>query len=218
MRIIKVQVTVFEQNARILLDESSKIAAVVDPGGEVDRILATLEEEAVSVDSIILTHAHIDHGGGVEELEEKLFQRKGKKPKLLAHPLEQQLRGSINQQAVLFGLPPTDFRNVREPDVYIDEGDQIEIGSLKAKVMFTPGHSPGHISLYFESEEPVLIAGDTLFFDSIGRTDLPGGNYETLMNSIRDKLLPLPGQTKVMSGHGPDTTIEREKAHNPFLK
>ncbi len=219
MQIKTLVVTPFQQNCRILFDNQSGSAAVIDPGGDIDQIIAALDELEARTESIVLTHAHIDHAGGVASLESALKSR-GLSPKLYAHKLEREMRASIGAQAQMFGLPPSQYQNAREPDVYFDDGDKFELGSVQAKVLFTPGHAPGHVSLYFPDIEgsAVLIAGDTLFAGSIGRTDLPGGDFDTLAKSIRDKLYTLPEDTRVLSGHGPDTTIGEEKHHNPFVR
>jgi glyoxylase-like metal-dependent hydrolase (beta-lactamase superfamily II) len=159
-------------------------------------------------------------------------QNVGRKIPLLAHAKDRSLRSSIVEQARMFGVAPGEFENCPEPDRFIDEGDIVEIGALKTTVLFVPGHAPGHVALYFERQEievtdyqgetrqlsaPVAIVGDVLFSGSVGRTDLPEGNHELLLQSIREKLLPLPDDTLVASGHGPDTTIGRERRTNPFL-
>ncbi|MCB0360422.1 MAG: MBL fold metallo-hydrolase, partial [Bdellovibrionales bacterium] len=176
-----------------------------------------------------LTHAHIDHAGGVSEIIGALGESQGTRPQLLAHPKEKEMRQSISRQALLYGLSPLEYRDVEEPDRYLEHGDTLEVGGVTGEVLFVPGHSPGHIALYFPSVcvgggnpaeaemRPVLIAGDTIFAGSIGRTDLPGGDTQTLLSSIKNHLLTLPDQTLVLSGHGPDTTIGRERVSNPFL-
>ena len=219
MQIKTLVVTPFQQNCRILFSSTSRAAAIIDPGGEVDRIISELNALNLKPESILLTHAHIDHGAGVAALEERLHEA-GFSPKLYAHPNEKDMRASIETQAQMFGLPSGEYRNVREPDVYLDDGGTFKVGEYDSRALFTPGHAPGHISLFFESagDVPVLIAGDTLFASSIGRTDLPGGDFDTLVRSIREKLYVLPDETIVLSGHGPDTTIGQEKRHNPFVR
>lgn len=194
---------------------------MVDPGGEVEQIVDKIDFDNTEVTSVLLTHAHIDHAGGVMDMLAELEKKTGKLVPLFAHKAEAEMRKSIAMQAQMFGVPPGVYKDVREPDVYIDEGDEFSVGEHKGLVLFTPGHAPGHVSVYFEQgseSAPVLIAGDTLFQGSIGRTDLPGGDHQTLINSIKGKILTLPENTVVMSGHGPDTTVGAEARSNPFLK
>ena len=224
MHITTLVVTPFQQNCRLLIDPESKKLTVVDPGGEVDQIIAEIQASGAEVEQIFTTHAHIDHIGGVSTLEEELEKLGKPKPKLIGHRIEEQMRKSIERQAEMFGVAPGYFRNMREPDVYLEHGESLLVGKFEAKALFTPGHSPGHLSLYFEnviSEAtggPTLIAGDALFNGSIGRTDLPGGDHQTLIESIKRELLVLPEDTEVLCGHGPNTTIGKEKTSNPFLQ
>ncbi len=213
MRIETVVVTPFQQNARILIDEQSGDAVIVDPGGDVAQLIDWCADQKVKISKILLTHAHIDHAGGVKKLLSRLAPHQAQ---LYAHGEGRELRQSIAMQATMFGLSPQEYENCPEPDVVLSEGDDFAVGDSVGKVLFTPGHSPGHISIYFAKEKQV-IAGDALFAGSIGRTDLPGGDHRTLIRSIREKLLTLPDDTVVLSGHGPNTTIGRERKSNPFL-
>jgi len=230
-----VVVTPFVQNARVLIDDASRRSVAVDPGGEAEKILPLLKlrDEPTDVESIFLTHAHIDHAGGVEPLRRMIAAESGRKPPLLAHRLEKELRAAVKDTAVLFGLSPQDYENAPEPDRYVDEGDELSIGEHVGKLLFTPGHSPGHLAVYFPSVEalletehqraerykgPLVIGGDVLFAGTIGRTDLPGGDHETLLRSVREKLFVLPDETRVLCGHGGDTTIGTEKKINPFFQ
>lgn len=244
LRIRTIPVTPFEQNCRVLLAPSGHEALIVDPGGDVPRILDALPtlpgaSTPVPVTGILLTHAHIDHAGGVAVLIRELLSRQGRAPTLYGHAVEKAMRASIGRQALMFGLSPAEYEACPEPDVMISDGDRIPFGGLELHVLFTPGHSPGHISCFIPAStvsletlrsgrspatsdgslvSPVLLAGDALFAGSIGRTDLPGGDHSLLIQSIRSKLLPLPGDTLVLSGHGPNTTIQREATSNPFLR
>ena len=211
----------------------------MDPGGEAQVILDALNALGVEELDILLTHAHIDHAGGVKELMRLWESKSGTRPQMSAHRAEAEMRSTITQQAAIFGLSSSMFENAPEPDTYIDDGDGVLIATRQGKVLYTPGHAPGHVSVYLESEPlkfgiwdrragavarwidkeaPLLIAGDTLFAGSIGRTDLPGGNHKTLLDSIRKKIFTLPEETIVLPGHGLDTTVGVEKATNPFFQ
>jgi hydroxyacylglutathione hydrolase len=234
LRVKTVVVTPFEQNCRILRDEAALSVAVVDPGGDFGELTSALGKHADEVRYVILTHAHMDHGGSVAKLLAYLENHGDHEVRLVAHPNEKQMRGAISQQGTMFGLSTRDYLNVPEPNVSADDGMVLEVGTAKATILFTPGHSPGHIVIYFAScsyvleetayedeqkgEGPLLFAGDVLFAGSVGRTDLPGGDHETLLRSIKEKLFSLPDNTIVLSGHGPNTTIGKEKATNPFLR
>jgi len=234
-RIKTVVVTPFMQNARLVIDTETKAAAVIDPGGDIPKIVSAIEDEGADIQSVILTHSHIDHVAGLTELLKALKQR-GVVPSVYGHKAEQFMRQAVAEQALYFGLSPEEYQNANEPDVYIEDGSEIQIGKLKARALFTPGHSPGHVSLYFENGAvdiendslqghgqivsgnfSFVIAGDALFAGSVGRTDLPGGDHATLIQSIKKKLLTLPDETLVLSGHGPDTSIGIERLSNPFL-
>ena len=211
----------------------------MDPGGEVPRLMSVLGAHDLEVDKIVLTHAHIDHAGGVKRLRERVAKAQGTVPPLCSCGREETfLRSTLSQQASFFGLSPSEYEDVPEPEEVVRDGSTVSLDSVSARVLFTPGHSPGHLAFFFEeidfhvqwldhsgsiAEEeqrraPVLIGGDALFSGSIGRTDLPGGDHQTLLKSIREKLYVLPGHTRVLSGHGPDTTIERERTTNPFVR
>ncbi len=221
----------------MLIDTAEGVGVVVDPGGEVERIAAHIPDELTHVSSIILTHAHIDHGGGVEKMLAHCKERFSRTPELIAYEQDQGLRSTLKGQAAAYGFSSEEYQNVPTPDLFVEEGDTVSVGSYSAQVFFTPGHSPDHISLFFQASDahvswfgegdsvvsddkvrsPLLLAGDTLFAGSIGRSDLPGGDHELLIASITNKLLTLPDETRVMPGHGPDTTIGQEKKTNPFV-
>lgn len=210
LEIITVGVTPFQQNCRILHCSESGEAVVVDPGGDAETILFELSSRSIKATDIWLTHSHLDHCGAVAELKLKLGG------KLIAHKEEQMLRANVENIAGMYGLARGLMRNCPEPDIYIAGGEDLALGRHKFKVLYTPGHSPGHLCFY-NVENSCLIAGDTLFQGSIGRTDLPGGDHETLIRSIKDVILSLPDETVVMPGHGPDTTVGAERNDNPFL-
>jgi glyoxylase-like metal-dependent hydrolase (beta-lactamase superfamily II) len=231
LEIFTIPVTPFSQNARVLLDSTTRSAVVVDPGGDIDDILNQVRLLKPSTLTVFLTHAHIDHAGGVAKFLEAAKTEFGMSIPLVAHA-DSTLRRTISRQAKLFGLSPSEYQDSPEPDIVLGEGDTFSVGEIVAKVAWVPGHAPDHLTLFFEISEfeleedgdqqhmhaPVLIAGDTLFAGSIGRTDLPGGSMPLLLRSIHEKLLILPEQTVVLCGHGPSTTIGEEKQFNPFLQ
>ncbi|RAP30771.1 MBL fold hydrolase [Candidatus Marinamargulisbacteria bacterium SCGC AG-343-D04] len=203
---------------------------IIDPGANTDHLFELSDPYDVTM--IVLTHCHIDHAGGVKHLRQ-LFKEHGKKePSVLYHSQEIIIGEYIETIALQYGLSPTRYQNAPSPDEILDNKDVIELGDSRFKCLFTPGHSPGHVALYYENDDfllegkhaddkqcnHLLIAGDTLFYGSIGRTDLPMGNHEQLLESIRTQLLVLPEDTVVCSGHGPNTTIRHEKLTNPFLE
>jgi len=194
-------------NCFILGCEEKKEAAVIDPGDETDRILDALLESNLSAKTIINTHGHFDHVGGNRKLKEITGAY------ILIHPLDVPMLSKLSASAAAWGMSAEDSP---EPDRTIEEDDTIAIGTITLKVIHTPGHTKGGISLYTDG---VLFVGDTLFAGSIGRTDFPGGDYDTLIDSIQKKLFPIGDDVRVLSGHGPETTIGREKhkRNNPFV-
>lgn len=193
-------------NCYLVADKTTKAAMVIDPGDEAGRVLAEIEKNAWKVAYVLLTHTHFDHIGAVREVVEAT------KAPLALHPNELPLYRS-GGGAALFGLPR---RAYPEPDLLLEPGQTIAVGALNVEVLFVPGHTPGHVAFYCAQAQAVF-SGDVLFQDGIGRTDLPGGNYATLMRSIREVLFKLPDETTVYSGHGPATTLGAEKRNNPFL-
>jgi hydroxyacylglutathione hydrolase len=195
-------------NCSIFGDEASKEAIVVDPGADLDQIERVLQKHQLSVKAIVVTHAHIDHVAGAQELK-----RKTGAPVYL-NGNDEELLSALDLQAQWLGVPPPEKVDV---DTNASEGTSLSLGSTDFHVMHTPGHTQGSISLFIPQQN-TLIAGDTLFRDSIGRTDLPGGNTRQILSSIKTRLLVLPEETIVVPGHGPKTTIGREKERNPFLQ
>lgn len=201
-------VGMLECNCSIFGDEELHEAIVIDPGDNIDEILAILEKHALRVKEIVITHAHIDHIGGAA----KLKTATGAPVRMNAQ--DQQLYDQLDVQASWLGIEPPTRTAI---DATARDGDVLTLGPAEFRVLHTPGHTQGSISLWIPQENK-LIAGDTLFRDSIGRTDLPGGNPRQILRSIEDKLLHLPEETVVIPGHGANTTIGREKERNPFLQ
>jgi len=195
-------------NCSIFGDESSKEAIVIDPGDEIDDILAVVNRHGLTVKAIVITHAHIDHIGGAAKLKTATGAP------VYMNERDQGLYDRLEMQAAWLGTEAPDRTEIDTP---AREGDRLTIGGTDFHVLHTPGHTQGSISLWIPAENK-LIAGDTLFRDSIGRTDLPGGDGRQILISIREKLLPLPGHAVVIPGHGAATTIGREKQQNPFLR
>ena len=195
-------------NCSIFGDEASREAVVIDPGDEIDRILGVLAKHQLRVKAIVITHAHIDHIGGAQ----KLKAATGAPVYMNAN--DQELYDHLDIQAEWLGIEPPGRTDI---DVNAREGEKLLLGPAEFQVIHTPGHTQGSISLWIPAENK-LVAGDTLFFDSIGRTDLPGGNTKQILHSIHDKLLPLADDVVVIPGHGQETTIGRERRRNPFLQ
>jgi glyoxylase-like metal-dependent hydrolase (beta-lactamase superfamily II) len=195
-------------NCSILGDETTHEAIVVDPGDEIDRILAIVAKHGLTVKQIIVTHAHIDHIAGAAKLKAATGAP------VYYNQLDLPLVKLMDVQAGWLGVAtPT----VAAPDASADEGFKVNAGGLQGVVLHTPGHTEGSISLHFPAEK-LLLAGDTLFSGSIGRTDLPGGDFRKIMASLRERLIVLPEETKVIAGHGAATTIALERESNPFLQ
>lgn len=195
-------------NCSVIGDETTHEAMVIDPGAEIQNILALVRKHNLQVKHIVITHAHIDHVGGAMKL------RAATGAPILLNQNDYELLRMLDVQASWIGVAPPGKVDV---DQSIGQADTIKAGSLIANVLSTPGHTEGSVCLYFPSEKK-LIAGDTLFAGSIGRTDLPGGSFEKIINSVHEKLLTLPDDTVVTPGHGPQTTIGHERETNPFLR
>jgi hydroxyacylglutathione hydrolase len=192
----------------IVACKASGLAAVIDPGGNADRILTAVAQMGVTVKYLLHTHGHFDHILATAEMSHKTGAS------ILIHRDDLRLYDNLPAQCQMFGLsaerPPA-------PTQLLSGGETITIGDLEARVLHTPGHTPGSVGYYFPNGEAILFAGDTLFAESVGRTDLPGGSFPALVTSIREKLYTLPGVTRVIPGHGPETTIAHELEHNPFV-
>jgi len=193
-------------NCYIIGCEKTKEAVVIDPGDDADAILMTLAKSALKVKYLINTHGHFDHVGANKRMKEVT------KADIMIHAEDEPMLSQLGSAAASFGLSA---ENSPGADKHLKDGDQISFGEITLKVIHTPGHSRGGVSLYTEGH---VFVGDTLFSGSIGRTDLPGGDYNTLISSVREKLFTLPEDTAVHTGHGPDTTIANEKRTNPFFR
>jgi hydroxyacylglutathione hydrolase len=195
-------------NCSIFGDEQSREAVVIDPGDEIAIILAALAKHKLRVKAIIITHAHIDHIGGAQKLKAATGAP------VYMNAKDQDLYDGLDTQAAWLGMEPPARTDIDSP---ARDGDSLTLGDTAFHILHTPGHTQGSISLWIPAENK-LIAGDTLFRDSIGRTDLPGGDGRQILRSIHAKLLVLPEAAVVIPGHGSSTTIGREKARNPFLQ
>jgi hydroxyacylglutathione hydrolase len=198
----------FQENCYIIGDDDSGVSVVVDPGDEAARIALAVEQTDLDVGSIIVTHAHIDHVGAVAALVDEYAC-----PVLMHSEAEPMLK-QLPTQAMMMGLK---FGEVPAVDRHIGDGEVLEVGELRLRSLYTPGHAPGHLAFYVE-DEGLVLSGDALFAGSVGRTDLPGGSMEVLMRSIEERLLTLPDETRIFPGHGPQTEIGNERASNPFLQ
>lgn len=205
-----VPVTAFQQNCTLLWDEATKRGAVVDPGGDVDRIQEAIGKAGITVEKILLTHGHIDHAGGAMELKERLGGIEIVGP----HKADAPLLSNIEQQAARFGVDGG-VRNCT-PDRYLAEGETVSFGDHVFEVLHCPGHAPGHV-VFFDRAARFAHVGDVLFNGSIGRTDLPGGDHVALIRSIKEKLLPLGDDVGFICGHGPGSRFGDERRTNPFL-
>ncbi len=194
-------------NCYLLADSQTKEGIVIDPGAEPERVLAAIKTNGVKVVAVLNTHGHFDHIGGNRKVTETTGA------KLLINKEDEPFLSKAARSASMYGLKAEDSPR---PSAYLAEGDLIRFGIQEIKVIHTPGHSPGGCCFYL-AKEGILVSGDSLFAESVGRTDLPGGSQAQLVGSIRTKLLVLPDDTKVYPGHGPATTIGHEKKHNPYL-
>jgi len=195
-------------NCTIIASETSGDAYIIDPGGDAARIARHLEGTGYKVAGIIHTHAHVDHIGATDRI------RQLTKAPVLLHEKDLPVYRAAAMQAEWVGLPTP----VTPPiDRYLEAGEMLEAGDISLEVLHTPGHTPGSVSFRLHGEDGRVFSGDTLFAGSVGRTDLPGGNWDQLLTSIHERLLPLPDGSPVVPGHGPSTTIGRERKSNPFL-
>lgn len=203
-----IPVTPFAQNCTLLWDAQTRHGAFVDPGGDLDRLLATAAKLGVTIDKLLLTHGHIDHAGGAGELAARL-----RVP--IEGPQQEEVFwiDQLAAQSRSFGFPPA---RPFTPDRWLRDGDTVRVGEQTLQVLHTPGHTPGHV-VYFHAPSHLAIVGDVLFAGSIGRTDFPRGDHQALLNAIRDKLWPLGDDVAFIPGHGPMSTFGEERRSNPFV-
>ena len=203
-----ITVTPFQQNCSVIWKEDTKIAAVTDPGGDLELIEKFIEDQNLSLSKIFITHGHLDHAAEAKALADK-FNVVIEGPQIE----DEFLTSTLETQGKAYGMP-----NAQNfvPDRWLNEGDQIELDGEKLNVYHCPGHTPGHV-IFHHIESKLAIVGDVLFQGSVGRTDLPGGNMEALISAIREKLLPLGDDITFIPGHGPISTLGQERLTNPFV-
>ena len=218
MIIEELTVTAFQQHTRIVGCEKTRRAICIDPGDDSESIARAIERHGFQLQAIACTHAHLDHIGGVTALKQKKPEAK-----VIIHRADEGIYDQLPEQPAWIGIPRSqwsrlgfEFERPPRVDEYWQDGQVYEVGELKFKIIHCPGHTPGHVVLFEPTQRKVFV-GDVLFAGSIGRTDLPGGSSEQLLDSIVTKLLPLGDDVEVYSGHGPTTTIGAEKRTNPFL-
>lgn len=208
MKLEVVPVTPFQQNCSILVCEQSGQAAVIDPGGDLERINARLQQGGWTLQKILITHGHLDHAGGTAE-----FARQHSVSIEGPHEDDAFWINQMSAQAQMFGFPSA---APFVPDRWLQQGDQVQVGRLTLEVLHCPGHTPGHV-VFFDRTNRLAIVGDVLFAGSIGRTDFPRGNHADLIRSIRERLFPLGDDVRFLPGHGPMSTFGAERRSNPFV-
>ncbi|RJO64546.1 MAG: MBL fold metallo-hydrolase [Myxococcales bacterium] len=199
-------VGLFQENTYVLSDETTRRAFVIDPGGENERIYGYLKQNGLTAEAIVNTHGHVDHIAGAKQMQEDL------KIPFRIHKGDEEIAQHAKLAGRMFGVDVDDPPRI---DGYLNDGDVLQLGETTVRVIHTPGHSPGGVCLVVNDGD--VIVGDTLFASSVGRADLPGGSFDTLLHSIQSKLFPLGDAVRVHPGHGPSTTIGRERRTNPFL-
>ena len=204
-----IPVTAFAQNASLIWCNHSKSAAIVDPGGDLPKIMQAVEQADVKLEKILLTHGHIDHIGFTAELAAETGL-----PIIGPHRGDQFLLESLDEYGAMLGLPHS---GSFEPDLWLDDGDLVSLGEQTLQVIHCPGHTPGHV-VFYHQQSNLAVVGDVLFQRSIGRTDFPRGNHTDLINSIKNRLLPLGDEIVFIPGHGPNSTFGEERQHNTFLR
>jgi glyoxylase-like metal-dependent hydrolase (beta-lactamase superfamily II) len=203
-----IPVTPFQQNCTLFWCDKTREAAIIDPGGDTPQVVNQLNALELKATRILLTHGHLDHAGGANELAQILGI-----PIIGPHREDAFLLESMQQQAAMFGFGTSAACN---PDQWLDQGDEVTIGEEKLEVHHCPGHTPGHV-VFFHRASQIAQVGDVLFNGSIGRTDFPRGDYATLIHSIRNRLWPLGNEVRFIPGHGPESTFGDERRNNPFV-
>ena len=209
LRYLTIPVTAFAQNCSLVWDDQTRQAAVIDPGGDLDRLLAEVEQRGLELEQIWLTHAHIDHAGATGELARRL-----ELPIVGPHRGDQFWIDALPQQSAMFGFPPA---QAFTPTRWLDDGDTVQLGSHVLQVRHCPGHTPGHV-VFHSPELQRAFVGDELFAGSIGRTDFPQGNHAQLIESITQRLWPMGDETVFIPGHGPESSFGRERRSNPYVR
>jgi glyoxylase-like metal-dependent hydrolase (beta-lactamase superfamily II) len=209
MHLTIVPVTPFEQNCSLLACEKTGRAALVDPGGDIEILLGEVRKRGLTLEKILLTHAHIDHAGGVGQLA-----REQGLPIEGPHPDDQFWIDGLDQQARMFGFPRAEAFT---PARWLDQGDRVTVGEETLEVRHCPGHTPGHV-IFYHPQDRVALVGDVVFKGSIGRSDFPRGNHRQLLDSIRDQVLSMDDDVRLVTGHGPMTTVGEERTGNPFIR
>ncbi len=217
LQVATVPVTPFQQNCALIWDSATQRGAVIDPGGEVERILAAIARVGLSVETILLTHGHLDHAGGAAALQRALRRQSGDEtaaPIVGPDRRDAFLLEGIARQAAAYGL---DGMENATPDRFLSAGETVTIGGHAFAVIHCPGHTPGHV-VFFSAEARFAVVGDVLFRGSIGRTDFPYGDHAALIGAITHELLPLGDDVAFLCGHGPGSTFGEERRSNPFLR
>jgi len=203
-----IPVTAYQQNCSLIWCEHTNKAALIDPGGESEKLLALIEQEQLTLDKILLTHGHLDHVGAAKELSIKTGA-----PIIGPHEADMFWFEQLPVQAQMFSFP---MLEAFLPDQWLQDGDIVQVGKISLDVLHCPGHTPGHV-VFFDAASLTVFVGDVLFHGSVGRSDFPQGSHEALINSIKQKLLPLGDGVDFVPGHGPGSTLGHERLHNPFL-
>jgi glyoxylase-like metal-dependent hydrolase (beta-lactamase superfamily II) len=208
LKAVIIPVTPFVQNCSLVWCPVTRAGAVIDPGGDIDRIMAEVEHHGVTLGQLLLTHAHIDHAGATAKLARRLAI-----PVIGPHRGDKFWIDGIAEQGRMFGFPDAE---TFEPDRWLDDGDRVQVGEVELEVRHCPGHTPGHV-IFYSTADRLAFVGDVLFQGSIGRTDFPGGDHDTLVDAIRGKLFPLGDDVRFVPGHGPMSTFGAERRANPFV-
>ncbi|MFK7792274.1 MAG: MBL fold metallo-hydrolase [Devosiaceae bacterium] len=208
LEIAVMPVTAFQQNCSLLICKQTRKAAIVDPGGEADKLIQAVEQADVTLEQVLLTHGHIDHVGGAADMAAHFDV-----PIVGPHRDDEPIIQGIAMQAQMFGVP-----DVKVPTItrWLEAGDSVSVGDLTFDVLFTPGHAPGHV-IFVDHVHKFIVMGDVLFQGSVGRTDLPGSDHGALMKSIFQTVLPLGDDYQFLPGHGPSSTLGAERQSNPFI-